>query len=77
MDTVYVALLNEGIDVWRPVEAMKIDNMTFQLIGPVGGKRYNPEDEDWAFTPGTVVICEYRTFQDGVRGLVAIAKVSA
>jgi hypothetical protein len=46
--TVYVRLLDEGTDVWRPVEADQ-DGDLFKLIGPM------PDDEHWEFIPGTIV----------------------
>jgi hypothetical protein len=48
---VYVELLDEGVEVWRPVEAVD-DGDTFVL--PVTA----PEGEHWAFSPGSRVRCE-------------------
>jgi hypothetical protein len=50
--TIYMELLDEGTDVWRPVQAEPIGGGLFRVIGPV------PEDERWAFQPGTVVRCK-------------------
>lgn len=52
--TIYVRLLDEGVDVWRPVEAEEEEHGAFRL--PTSA----PEDEAWEFRPGSRVICEYR-----------------
>ena len=69
---IFVALLGEGVDVWRPV-----------LAEPVGGSLYriatvnsDPQDEHWQFVTGDVVRCEPREFSGGTRGLVAVERVS-
>lgn len=66
MATVYMPLLNEAVDVWRPVEATPLTGDTYRVEGEV------PEDEEWAFAPGTIVRCEWRRFADGERELTAI-----
>ena len=66
MATIYVALLNEGVDVWRPVEATPLTSDTYRVEGGMD------EDEEWEFTPGTIVRCEWKTFSGGERGLTAI-----
>jgi hypothetical protein len=53
-EVVYVELLNEGVDVWAPVEAERIDGDTY-LLPPRA-----PDDEAWAFPPGSRVVCERR-----------------
>jgi hypothetical protein len=57
--TVYVYLLDEGVDVWRPVIAEKVGPGLFRLNGPV------PEYESWQFQPGQVVPCEERALSGG------------
>ena len=64
--TVYVALLDEGTEVWRPVAVEQVGPGLFCLLGPV------PEGERWQFQPGQVVRCEGRAFAGG-RALVAVA----
>lgn len=56
MSTVYVHLLNEGIDIYRPVEAVVLDE-SVRLVAPPD---YDPEDEEWEFEPGSVVRMEGR-----------------
>jgi hypothetical protein len=41
-------LLNEAVEVWRPVDATKLDNGAYRIEGPV------PDEEEWAFDPGAI-----------------------
>ena len=50
--TIYVALLDEGTDVWRPVQALPVGDDKFVLIRPYD---YDDEDETWEFLPGAIV----------------------
>jgi hypothetical protein len=52
-DTIYVALLDEGLDVWRPVEAQKLSPDRYLIVE----QDYDPGIERWEFEPGTVVRC--------------------
>ena len=67
MTTIYMPLLNEGTDAWRPVEATPLAGDRYRVEGDM------PEDEEWAFAPGTVVHCAEKTFSSGGMGLMAIA----
>jgi hypothetical protein len=66
--TIYVTLLNEGTDCWRPVKAERVSEDLFQITGS------RPEDEQWEFQPGQTVRCCERAFQNG-KGLVAVELV--
>jgi len=66
--TVYVALLDEGTHVWRPVAAERISGELFRLAGPV------PRGERWEYQPGELVQCRERLFSGGERGLVAVER---
>ena len=66
---IYVALLDEGVDVWRPVDAERVQGDDYKLAGSV------PDGEKWEFQPGDVVRCHERTFADGHTGLCAFARV--
>jgi len=68
---VYVRLLDEGTDVWRPVSATPLPDGTFRLLEPTG---YDPITETWEFPPSTKVRCVTRKFTDGGEGLVAVAR---
>ena len=72
--TIYVALLNEGVEVWRPVRAERVGEDSYVLLGPApDGAVYDPDDEEWEFKPGTVVRCERHAFSGGSSGFVAKA----
>ena len=70
MATIYMLLLNEGVDVWRPVEATPMSQDTFRVDAEM------PESEEWAFPPGTVVRCELKSFSGGKAGLTAVELAS-
>jgi hypothetical protein len=62
---VYVRLLDEGVDVWRPVRALhEFDDVYLILSEPVEG-------EKWEFPSRSSVRCRLKTFADGSEGLVA------
>ena len=67
--TIYVQLRDEGVDVWRPAHPEHLSGDHYRLLGAV------PEDEQWAFLPGTVVRCERRALSGGFES-VAICEVS-
>ena len=52
MKTIYIRLLDEGTEVFRRTEAEELDNGLFKLLPAPG---YDPDDEHWEFTPGSVV----------------------
>jgi hypothetical protein len=64
-ETVYVELLDEGVDVWRPVQAQVEGDGVYRLPDSA------PADETWAFPAGSRVRCEHRA----VPGLTVIALV--
>jgi hypothetical protein len=66
MTTIYMPLLNEGVDVWRPVEATPISSDTYRVEGEM------PAGEEWAFAPGVVVRCKPKTLSGGEAGLTAV-----
>lgn len=66
---IYVALLDEGTDVWRPVRARHISQDVFLIAD----QPYDPATETWQFEPGTEVICKPRKLSDGVF-LVAVRR---
>ena len=68
---VYVRLLDEGTDVWRPARATALPDGTFRLLEP---NDYDPTAETWEFPPSTKVRCVARKFTDGDEGLVAVAR---
>lgn len=67
MKTIYVQLLNEGSEVYRPVLSKKINDFLYELLD----NNYDPEDEEWEFLPGTIVVVEEKILS-GKKELVAI-----
>jgi hypothetical protein len=62
---IYVELLNEAVPVWRPVTA-KREAGAYRLPAE------KPDDETWAFPPGSRVRAEWRRLGEGQQ-LVACA----
>ena len=65
--TIYMPLLNEGTEVWRPVQAEPLGGDLFRVLGK------GPDLEVWQFPPGTVVRCRERLFNGSHAGLAAYA----
>ena len=65
---IHVRLLDEGVDVWRPVRARQRSESTFQI-----GSDPVPEDESWSFQPGDIVVAEPRVADDNRNSLTAVA----
>jgi hypothetical protein len=70
MITVYVKLLDEGTDVWRPTQAEPFGGMIAKLLPTPD---YDPQDEHWEFPPKSFVKYESRIL-GGKRAFVAIGK---
>ena len=73
MDTkmIYIPLLDEGTVVFRPTQAEMISEMVFRVLPT---ENFNPNDEHWAFPPGSIVKCENQMIS-GKLELVAKEKV--
>ena len=67
VETIYMPLLDEGTDVWAPIQAQRLDAARFRVLGPM------PSAQEWAFAPGAIVITGDKTFSDGICGIVALA----
>ena len=72
MPTIYIALLDEGTSVWRPVAAADLGRGVFLI--PSDARL--PDDERWAFQPGERVRCERRSLSEGEPVLVAVESVA-
>jgi hypothetical protein len=64
---IYVELVDEGVDVWRPVEALA-EGDGFRLPD------HPPDGEVWKFPPGSLVRAEKRELADG-EALVAVETI--
>ena len=69
MTEIFVFMPEEGVDVWRPVDAEAVGPCLFRIVSPDP----DPEDEVWEFKSGDVVRCEERALAGG-RRLVAVSK---
>ncbi len=70
LTTIHVYLLDEGTDVWRPVEAVHLRDDLYQI--PADSTI--PETETWEFQPGQIVRCKKRRLTRG-DALVAVESV--
>jgi hypothetical protein len=61
--TVMMPLLDEGVDVWRPVQAEMLPSGWYRIVSV----NEQPDDEKWAFEIGDVVVCEERQLSGGTR----------
>jgi hypothetical protein len=66
---IYVALLDEGVRVWRPVDAERIHDDFYRIVD----QPYDREADRWEFEPGDEVICEHIETSEG-RVLAATAR---
>ena len=62
-ETIYIYLSDEGVDVWRPAPAWKINDADYIVLRP---REYDPDVERWQFPPGSTVHCEPKKLSDGV-----------
>lgn len=70
-ETIYIELLDDGVEVWRPVKAERRQDGLYRILSTLPD-----ETETWMFPPGSVVRCEEKTFSGGGKGLVARERVS-
>ena len=66
---IYVALRNEGVDVWRPVQAEHVREDVYRILD----QPYDPSIETWQFEPGDEVFCNVIE-ADGRRIIAATSK---
>jgi hypothetical protein len=65
IEIIHIRLLGEGTAVWRPVAAERFQDGSHRILG------VTPDDEEWAFKPGEMVVTKRHIFQDGTEGIVA------
>lgn len=68
-ETIYIYLLDEGTDVWRPVEAENLGDNRYRIISI----NNDPEDEKWEFQTDDIVRCEKKTLTDSAPHLCLVA----
>jgi len=69
--TIFVGLLDEGVDVWRPVLSRPLDHGHFRIIGVDA----DTSDETWQFHVGAIAKCVNKQFADGTSGLIVVEQV--
>ncbi len=69
-ETIYVALLDEGLDVWRPVKARQLSPDRYLILD----QEYDQDAETWAYEPGTVVECRTE-LRNGEERVLAVGTV--
>ena len=57
---IFVEILNEGVQAWRPVAAIREERGVYRLADE------QEEGEVWAFPPGSRVRCETRELSGGL-----------
>ncbi len=68
MTMIYIRLLDEGTEAFRPTLAEPVGRGVFKVL-PTSD--YDPQDEKWEFTPGSLVECKKRKLE-GEDVLVAV-----
>jgi hypothetical protein len=68
---IFVRLLDEGVDVWRPVVSEHIHDNVYRIAD----QPYDRNIETWEFAPGDEVIAEVIDSDDGPF-LVAVGRPS-
>jgi hypothetical protein len=58
---IFMPLLQEGVDVWRPVQAEHLRDNVYRILG----KPPESQDESWTFSPGEEVVCEIIDSSEG------------
>jgi hypothetical protein len=58
---IYVALLDEDVDVWRPVIAERLDRDVYRIVE----QHYDKDTERWQFQPGDEVVCAMVASEQG------------
>jgi hypothetical protein len=69
--TIYIPLLDEGTEVWRPVNARDLGGGVYEISSDAAPE----EHEQWAFAPGERVRTALRALSGGEPVLVASERV--
>jgi hypothetical protein len=59
---IYVSLLDEKVEVWRPVQAEHLHGDLYRIVS----QSYDQAIETWQFKPGDKVICQMIKSNDGL-----------
>jgi hypothetical protein len=66
--TICARLVNEDVDVWRPVAAEHVGGDRYRLIDDM------PEGEEWQFVKNDIVRCERRRLSTSIENEVLVAE---
>jgi hypothetical protein len=69
--SVYVKLIGQSVDVWRPVHAEHISGSVYRIVP----QEYDRSIETWEFEPGDEVVCRMVSRKEGPT-LTATARFS-
>jgi hypothetical protein len=70
---IYVTLLDEGTECFRPTQAVILGDGLFKLMPTAN---YDPDDEHWEFLPGSIVRAKEVRNADGMYLLAVAQEVS-
>ncbi|MFB3815277.1 MAG: hypothetical protein ACE14L_14320 [Terriglobales bacterium] len=70
-EVIYVPLLDEGTDCWRPVHAEHVRDDVYEITVD-----REPKGERWQYPPHALVRCREHMFQDGAKGLIAFERIN-
>lgn len=73
VETIHVLLLGEGVDVWRPVSAVRVNADSWRITSDSSAAEF--EEETWEFATGDIVRSKKRVFAGGEEAMVAIEKI--
>lgn len=68
METIFVKLLDEGVDAWRPILAERVAGDVYRIVD-----QELPAGEKLEFQPGTEVVCKPTMLSEGVE-IVAMSR---
>ena len=68
---IFINLLEEGTPTIRPTQAEPMGNETYRILAT---PKYDPIDEIWEFTPGTIVKLKQIKDDQGNDLLLAVEK---
>ncbi len=69
MAIIYMPLLDEGTDVWQPVDATYLSDDIYRVDETM------PDGEKWAFPQGSLVRCERTSVMEDQSDLTAVSLV--
>jgi hypothetical protein len=72
-EIIHVLLLDEGVDAWRPVDAVRVGAESYRITSDMAAAEY--EEEKWEFVTGDIVRCTKRVRANGEEVMIAVEKI--